>query len=325
VAAASWASVSTTAASMPPAGMNGASGTNAVKTGGARMVSIGGNHQVWVKHVAASRPALPVLTLHGGPGFPHFYFECFEDFLPGAGISYWYYDQLGCGFSDKPDDASLWNIERFTQEIELVRSALGLERMVLLGHSWGGLQCIEYALQHPDRVAGLVISNMTASTASYVKYLAVLRRELPPAKLKRLEELERAKEYDSPEYEAIVFDDLYHRHVCRLDPWPEPVARAVRFLSAPVYNAIQGASEFEVTGNMKNWDRWNDLARIKAPTLLLGGRYDEINPQDMREMAKRMPDAQVVICENGSHLSMYDDQQSYFSALLPFLSRVTRL
>ncbi len=325
LAGAACSSVSLRAASPANDGGKGAGSSPAVKTGGARMVSIGGKHQVWVKQVAASRPSLPVLTLHGGPGFPHFYFECFEDFLPAAGISYWYYDQLGCGFSDQPDDTSLWTIERFTQEIEAVRAELGLERMGLLGHSWGGLQCIEYALQHPDRLAGLVISNMTASSASYVKYLSKLRLELAPDKLKRLEELERAKAYDSPEYEAIVFGDLYHQHICRLDPWPEPVARAVKFLSAPVYNTIQGASEFEVTGNMKNWDRWSDLARIKTPTLLLGGRYDEINPQDMRDMAKRMPNARVVICNNGSHLSMYDDQQAYFSALLPFLTRVTKL
>jgi proline iminopeptidase len=318
-------SVSLNASASTANGTEHVVGDGTVKTGGARMVSIGGNHQVWVKHIAAARTALPVLTLHGGPGFPHFYLECFEDFLPKAGISYWYYDQLGCGFSDIPDDVSLWTIERFTQEIEQVRAALGLERMVLLGHSWGGLQCIEYALRHPERIAGLVISNMTASTASYEKYLGTLRRELSPDKLKRLEDLERAKAYDSPDYEAIVFDDLYHRHVCRLDPWPEPVTRAVKYLSAPVYNAIQGASEFQVTGNMKNWDRWSDLGRIKAPTLLLGGRYDEINPQDMREMAKRMPNAQVVICEKGSHLSMYDDQQAYFSALVPFLTRVTQL
>lgn len=297
--------------------------TGGVLTGGCRMVQLHNGYNVWVKHVATHGSSIPILTLHGGPGFPHFYFECFEDFLPAAGLTYWYYDQLGCGFSDQPNDTRLWNLARFTSEVEEVRAALGFERMVVLGHSWGGMLAIEYALAHPDRLAGLVISNMVASIPSYEVYIRKLRDELPAAKLDRLQQLERAQAYDSPEYEDII-NYLYHRHICRLSPWPEPVSRAVKWLALPVYNTVQGKSEFEVTGNMKGWNRWQDLPKIRTPTLILGGRYDTMNPQDLMEMSRRMPDASTVICPNGSHLSMYDDQQSYFSALLPFLSRVTR-
>ena len=288
------------------------------------MVQLHNGYSVWVKHVATGKPSIPVLTLHGGPGFPHFYFECFEDFLPAAGLTYWYYDQLGCGFSDQPSDTRLWNLARFTSEVEEVRAALGFERMVVLGHSWGGMLAIEYALAHPDRLAGLVISNMVASIPRSEIYIRILRDQLPAAKLSRLQALERARAYTTPEYEEII-DYLYHQHICRLDPWPEPVSRAVKWLALPVYNTVQGKSEFEVTGNMKGWDRWQDLAKIRTPTLILGGRYDTMNPQDLMEMSQRMPDARTVICPNGSHLSMYDDQQSYFSALLPFLTRVTRV
>jgi proline iminopeptidase len=305
----------TSAAQTPPA---------AVRTGGSRTVPIAGGFQVWAKSIALRSDRIPVLTLHGGPGLPHFYLECFEDFLPQAGIGYWYYDQLGCGFSDQPQDDALWTIARFTAELEQVRAALGLERVVLLGHSWGGMLAIEYALKHPERLAGLVISNMTASISSYLAHIAALRAQLPPAQARRLEELETAQAYDAPEYEKIVFDVLYRRHICRLDPWPEPVTRAVRGLSAPVYNAMQGRSEFEVTGVMKGWDRWADLPRIACPTLVLGGRYDTMNPEDLREMSRRLPNASTYICERGSHLSLYDDQPAYFSALLPFLRHVTR-
>jgi proline iminopeptidase len=294
-----------------------------VQTGGCRMVRLHNGYNVWVKHVAAPNSSVPVLTLHGGPGFPHFYFECFEDFLPQAGITYWYYDQLGCGFSDQPDETRLWNLARFTSEVEEVRAALGFERMVVLGHSWGGMLAIEYALAHPDRLAGLVISNMVASIPRSEKYILELRDQLPAAKLDRLKVLERTRAYDTPEYEDII-NYLYHQHICRLDPWPEPVSRAVKWLALPVYNTVQGKSEFEVTGNMKGWDRWQDLQKIRTPTLILGGRYDTMNPQDLLEMSRRMPEARTVICPNGSHLSMYDDQQAYFSALLPFLNRVTR-
>jgi proline iminopeptidase len=299
-------------------------GSAAVRTGGARLIPINGGFNVWAKPIGAPSSGIPVLTLHGGPGFPHFYFECFEDFLPQAGISYWYYDQLGCGFSDQPTDSRLWTIGRFTEEVEQVRAALGLEKMVLLGHSWGGLLSIEYALKHPERLSGLVISNMCPSTASYIKYINVLRAALPAHTLHRLQELEQAKDYDSAEYERIIFEDLYRKHICRLNPWPEPVSRAVKWLSAPVYNTIQGKSEFEVTGVMKDWDRWSALSSITVPTLVLGGRYDTMDPKVLEEMGRRLKNGKTVICSNGSHLSMYDDQRAYFSALIPFLKLVTR-
>src|SRR3569832_1217903 len=136
------------------------------------MITISWNQHVSLKHVLSGHGGIPVLTLHGGPGFPHFYFECFEDFLPQAGISYWNYDQLGCGYSDQPKDASLWTIARFTTEVEGVRAVLGLDRMVLLGYSWGVLQCHEYTLKILNRLAVMVVSNMTASTDSYLRYLA---------------------------------------------------------------------------------------------------------------------------------------------------------
>jgi proline iminopeptidase len=255
---------------------------------------------------------------------PHFYLECFEDFLPQAGIGFWYYDQLGCGFSDQPQDSHLWTIERFTAEVEEVRAALGLRKVVLFGHSWGGMLAIEYALRHPDRLGGLVISNMTASIDSYLTRINALREQLPPEKLKRLTELEQARDYESPEYEQIVFEGLYRKHICRVDPWPEPVTRAVRFLAAPVYNAMQGQSEFEVTGVLRGWNRWNDLHRIETRTLLLGGRYDTMDPRDLDRMSRLLPNAAAVICPNGSHLSMYDDQKAYFAALLGFLDQTTR-
>jgi proline iminopeptidase len=300
-----------------------AASDHSVRAGGSRTVSISGGYNVWVKEVAVQPGKPAVLTLHGGPGLPHFYLECFEDYLPQAGIGYWYYDQLGCGFSDQPRDAHLWTLERFTAEVEEVRTSLGLEKLVLFGHSWGGMLAIEYALRHPERLAGLVISNMTASIDSYLKRINAQRAQLPAPEARRLRELEKAKAYDSPEYERIVFEGLYRKHICRLDPWPEPVSRAVRWLSAPVYNAMQGQSEFEVTGVLRGWDRWNDLQRITARTLVLGGQFDTMDPEDLRRMSRLLPNASAVICPKGSHLSMYDDQAAYFAALLPFLRETT--
>jgi proline iminopeptidase len=164
---------------------------------------------------------------------------------------------------------------------------------------------------------------MTASIDSYLKRINAQRAQLPAPEARRLNELEKAKAYDSPEYERIVFEGLYRKHICRLDPWPEPVSRAVRWLSTPVYNAMQGQSEFEVTGVLRGWDRWNDLQRITARTLVLGGQFDTMDPEDLRRMSRLLPNASAVICPKGSHLSMYDDQAAYFAALLPFLHETT--
>jgi proline iminopeptidase len=289
-----------------------------VRTGGSQLIEVGKGLNVWTKHVgSASGPQ--VLTLHGGPGLPHFYFECFEDFLPQAGIGYWYYDQLGCGFSDQPTDTRLWTLERYTEEVERVRRALGQDRLILLGHSWGGMLAIEYALAYPQHVRGIVISNMTASIASYLAHLNQLRAALPQEQQQALAKLEAQGDFTSKAYEDLMWGVLYHRHICRLDPWPEPVLRAVKYLAEPVYRTIQGADEFHVTGNMKAWDRWQDLARITAPALVIGARHDTISADDITRMGRLLPHGRSVICPNGSHLAMYDDQAFYFSKLIPFL------
>ncbi len=288
-----------------------------VHTGGARTVRIDGKYEVWVKQVGTG--AVPVLTLHGGPGFNHYYLECFEDFLPQAGIRFWYYDQLGCGFSDAPDDASLWTLERYLGEVEQVRQALALERFVLYGHSWGGLLAMEYALRHPQRLSGLVISNMTASVAEYVRHAETILARLPPAARATIQKARATQAFESPEYEKVLMEEVYSKHVCRLDPWPEPVQRVFRTVNGKIYNIMQGPDEFTITGNLRNWDIWDRLPKIRVPTLVIAARHDEMAPEQLARMAKLIPQARLAVCEHGSHLCMYDDQQAYFRALLPFL------
>ncbi|MGE5277883.1 MAG: proline iminopeptidase-family hydrolase [Acidobacteriota bacterium] len=297
-----------------------ASRASGVKTAGIRMVEVDGKYRVWTKKVGSGK--IKVLTLHGGPGATHEYFECFEDFLPPAGIEFYYYDQLGSAYSDQPDDESLWVIDRFREEVEQVRQALGLEDFYLYGQSWGGMLAIEYALAHQKHLKGLVISSMTASIRSYVEYVNRLRAALPPEVQAVLSKYEAKGEYEAPEYQKAMFEVVYARHLCRLDPWPDPVARTFKHLAAPVYNTMQGPNEFVVTGTFKDWDRWKDLPEIRVPTLLMGARYDEMNPEDIRKMGRLIPHSRVVICEKGSHLAMWDDQEAYFRGLIGFLKDV---
>jgi proline iminopeptidase len=299
---------------LPPAG--GAE----VKTAGIKLIRVDGKYNVWTKRVGSGR--IKMLTLHGGPGCTHEYFECFEDFLPRAGIEFFYYDQLGSAYSDQPDDPSLWTVDRFREEVEQVRSALGLENFYLLGHSWGGMLGIEYLLKYQKHVKAAIISDMTASIASYMQYAAQLRSQLPAEVLAVLDKYEAKGDYEAPEYQETMFKHVYTKHLCRLDPWPDPVERTFKHLSAKVYNTMQGPNEFVITGNFKDWDRWKDLPRISVPTLLLVGRHDTMSVDDIRKMGRAVPHSRVAVCENGSHLGMWDDQQTYFRHLLGFVRDV---
>ncbi len=290
-----------------------------IRVAGIRMVAVcSGKYKVWTKRVGTG--PLKVLLLHGGPGFPHDYLEAMESFLPQARVEMYYYDQLGVGNSDIPDDPPLWTLERYTTEVEEVRQGLKLDNFVLYGHSWGGILALEYALKYQQHMRGLVISNMTAGVQSYLKHVATLTEQLlTPDELAQLKALETAKDYENPAYRRIVEERLYPTTMCRLKPWPEPVARAFRLANEKIYNQMQGKSEFEVTGNLKDWERWDRLHEIRVKALTIGATHDEMATEDMVKMAKMMPNATSAICPKGSHLCMWDDQSAYFRHLLAFL------
>lgn len=292
-----------------------------IHTAGIRMLPVaGGRYKVWTKKLGSG--PVKVLLLHGGPGFTHEYLEAMESFLPQAGIEMYYYDQLGCGNSDQPDEPALWNLPRYLEEVEEVRRGLGLEHFVLYGHSWGGTLAMEYALTHGQHLRGLVISNMTAGTTAYLKRTAALKLRLPPAILEQLRAIEAKQDYDTPEYEKIMDEYLYPDMLCRTKPWPESVQRSGRHANMKIYHQMQGKSEFLVTGNLKDWERWDRLHDIKVKTLTIGSQHDEMDPADMQQMATMMPNASAVICPDGSHMCMWDDQAFYFEHLLKFLKTV---
>ncbi len=179
-----------------------------VKTGGCKMIKIDGKYNVWTKKVGDGK--IKVLLLHGGPGFTHDYFECFEDFLPKEGIEFFYYDQLGAGNSDIPADTALWNIPRFVEEVEQVRKGLGLDHFYLLGHSWGSMLAMEYLQKYQGHVKGAVLSNMTAGIKSYVTYSAKLKKQfLSPQDIATYDSLDKRKAYNTPEFQNLLMDKLY--------------------------------------------------------------------------------------------------------------------
>ncbi len=294
-----------------------------MKTGGSKMIQVDGKYNVWTKKIGDGK--IKVLLLHGGPGFTHDYFECFEDFLPKEGIEFYYYDQLGVGNSDIPTDTSLWNIPRYVEEVEQVRNGLGLENFYLLGHSWGSMLAMEYLQKYQSHVKGAVLSNMTAGVKSYVSYSNKQKDEfLSKEELATYDSLDKRGLYESPVYQDLLMNKLYTRNVCRMPVanWPEPLLRAFKKANHSIYIQMQGVDEFHVTGNFKDWEMWDRLPNIKVPTLVLGGMYDEMNPEDMKREGQLIPNSRTYLCPNGSHLSMYDDQQNYFTSLIAFLKDV---
>lgn len=298
-------------------------------SGGVKMIEIetpSGKFNVWTKRVG-NNPTKKVLLLHGGPGANHEYFQAIDSYFPKESIEYYYYDQLGSSFSDKPNDQSLWTIDRFVDEVEQVRLALGLDEnnFIILGHSWGGILGLEYALKHQNRMKALIISNMVPSIPDYIKYANdVLAPKLDPSVLKKIREYENAGDYTNNEYLGLIEEHYYPKHVLRmpLEEWPNPVTRSLAGLNYDIYLKMQGPSEFGVVGDalLKEWDRKNDLKNLKIPVLTIGGQHDTMDPKQMEWMSTEVQNGTYLHCPNGSHWSMYDDQETYFNGVTEYIN-----
>ena len=285
-----------------------------------------GVFNVWTKKVG-DNPTIKVLLLHGGPGMTHEIYEVFGDHFPQAGIEFYYYDQLGSYFSDQPDEPDLWTTERFVEEVEQVRIALGLgpDNFYLFGQSWGGLLGIEYALKYQANMKGLIISNMMASIPAYNDYaMNVLMADMDPAVLAKLKAFEAAKDYTNPEYAGLLLEHHYVDHVLRMpaDEWPDAINRSFGHVNNNVYIPMQGPSELGASGLLEQWDRTGDLSKITVPTLVIGASHDTMDPAHMEWMANTVANGRFHLCPDGSHLSQLDDEQVFFEGLIRFLKDV---
>ena len=302
------------------------SGRDDVLSGGVKMIPITtpkGTFHVWTKRVG-NNPRIKVLLLHGGPGATHEYLEALDSFFPAAGIEYYYYDQLGSAYSDQPKDPDLWDVARFVEEVEQVRQALKLDQsnFYLFGQSWGGVLAMEYALKYQQNLKGLIISNMMASGPAYNEYAnKVLMPAMDQKLLAEVKQLEAKKDYANPRYMELLIPLHYEHHILRMPAaqWPDPVNRAFKRLNTDVYIPMQGPSELGLSGKLLTWDRTNDLPKIAIPTLVIGAKYDTMDPAHMEMMAKKVQRGRYLFCPNGSHLALYDDQKTYVDGLIKFI------
>jgi proline iminopeptidase len=285
-----------------------------------------GKYNVWTKKVG-NNPRIKMLLLHGGPGGTHELFKIFENYLPNAEIEFYYYNQLGSFMSDQPNDNSLWTVERFVDEVEQVRKALDLSKdnFYLLGHSWGGILALEYALLHQNNLKGLIISNMMSNAPDYAAYAEnVLAKRMDPLVLKAIREIEANKDYQNPKYMELLIPNFYVEHFCRLQPWPDVFNQALSHLNNEIYTLMQGPSELGISGLLEKWNRSGDLSKIQVPTLTIGATFDTMDPEHMKWMATQVQNGSSLICPNGSHCAMWDDQEHYFPGLIQFIKTVDK-
>jgi proline iminopeptidase len=279
-----------------------------------RVAVPGGEVAVWR---GGGGTGLPLLCLHGGPGYPHDYLEE----LAGLGDrrEVIFYDQLGCGASDRPEDVSLWTVERFVAELAAVVEALRLTRYHVFGSSWGGMLAMQAILDGAVAPASLVMAGSPASMPRWIRETGELLDALPADARDRIRALEAAGDVDSDEYAQAV-DVFNRRHVCRMDPYPAGYLRSEAGVGLAVYRYMNGPSEFTVTGTLRTWDVTGRLGEIAVPTLVTGGEHDEARPAHLREIAARIPGARLEILEGCSHLCFAEAPDRYRAIVNDFLA-----
>lgn len=300
---------------------------DSIESGGVKMIPIKtpvGEFKVWTKRFG-NNPTIKILLLHGGPAMTHEYMECFETFFQRQGFEFYEYDQLGSYYSDQPKDSSLWTTARFVEEVEQVRQAIGADNtnFYVLGNSWGGILAMEYALKYQKHLRGLLVANMVASAPEYGKYAAeVLAKQMKPAILSEIRALEAKNDFNNPRYMELLIPNFYHEHLCRLKDWPDGFNRAMKHVNNDIYTMMQGPSEFGISGRLANWDIKNRLHEITVPTLMIGAKHDTMDPTAMDEQSKLVKNGRYLYCPNGSHLSMWDDQQIFMTGVINFIKDV---
>jgi len=274
---------------------------------------------VWYK-ITGSGSGLPLLTLHGGPGGT----SCSNSLLEPLGKErpVIRYDQLGTGRSGRPDDLSLWEVDRFVEELHVIRQELGLDRFHLLGHSWGGSLAAAYVLEKgTDGIASVILSSPLLSTPLWVADANYLRSQLPEDVQATLTEHEEAGTTDSEEYKAAS-DVFYDRHVRGGEAVEESTNCDGITWNPVIYNYMWGPTEFYATGTLVDFDVTDRLHEIDVPVLFMAGEFDEARPERIAEFQQLIPGSQFVVIKGGAHASMSRKPVVYRQALEKFLNSV---
>jgi L-proline amide hydrolase len=273
-------------------------------------------YRTWYRTVGdPASEATPLLALHGGPGSTHNYFAPLEGLANQWPVVL--YDQIGCGSSDHPTDIE-WSVAVFREEVDAVRTQLGLDRIHLLGTSWGGMLALEHLLSGAKGIVSLILSSTLASVDQWAAEQLLLRAALPADVIEILDRHERAGTFDDPEYERAM-DAYLDRHFYR---GPKPRAELERMAAekaTDVYRAMQGPNEWTVTGAINGWDVRDRLGEIDVPTLVIRGRYDMCTDPIAETLVNGIRDAREVVLEEASHTPVLEATDRYLETISAFM------
>src|SRR5271170_2407004 len=262
-----------------------------------------------------------VLGLHGGPGASHDYLLPFTD-LCEDGYRVVLFDLLGCGRSEVPSDHSGFTLAHNVEEVEGIRTALDLGRVHLIGSSYGGLLALAYAVRYQVHLRALITVGGLADVPFATREMARLKTELPEEVQRTLRTFEERGEFQALSY-AIAVDAFYRQFLCRLDPWPPELTYSLALTGQrPVYAEMNGPNEFTITGTIRDIDITGDLPSIQLPTLVLGGRYDEVTPELAEQIRRGIPGARRVEFQHSSHLAFWEERGRFHDVVAEFLGTV---
>ena len=273
--------------------------------------------QIWYK-ISGTGTALPVVLIHGGPGFSSFYLKPFEEL--GNDRQVVRYDQLGAGKSDKISDTTMFTIDHFVKELDLLRTHLGLEKWNVLGHSWGTIVALEYYRAYPNRVASLIFGSLFLDAHGWSQSTRNLLKSLPDSLQDAVKIAETTGKYDDPSYQEAI-NQFYSLYV-----WQNPVQADLDSMFATfnseIYNYMWGPSEFTGVGTLKDYNSTSFLSQIKVPTLFTVGEFDEIDPAMVKGLSEKVKGAKYVMFLGSAHMTPWDARDENIKVVREFLNSV---
>ncbi|OBI03574.1 proline iminopeptidase [Mycobacterium scrofulaceum] len=278
------------------------------------MIAVPGGN-VWFDRVGGG-PGLPLLVVHGGPGLPHTYLRALERLADEREVVYW--DQLGCGNSERPSNRELWTMPRSVAEMDAVVKGLGLNRFHVFGNSWGAMMAQQYALDVTSQAVSITLSNSIASIPQFTQMVARLKAELDPAIQSAIDRHEAAGTTYTAEYQDAVrtWNETY---LCRVRPWPPELSEAFANMGTDIFETMFGPSDFHIVGTIRDWDVFDRLPEITLPTLVLAGRFDECVPEHMWEMHQRIAGSRFELFESSAHMPFIEEPAKFDRVMRDFL------
>lgn len=273
--------------------------------------------RVYYRIAGEEAPGTPLLVVHGGPGAPHDYLEPLEGLAVDRPVVF--YDQLGCGNSDRPEDLGLYTMPRFVEELAAVRRELGLEKVHILGQSFGCMLAADYLLDmRPAGVASLVMAGPCLAAKRFVADQRAHLEALPEDTRGVIATAEASGDFESTGYQEAM-TAFYKQRLCRLEPWPECLDRTFGKMGLPVYHHMWGPSEFTMTGLLRDYDRTGELAKLDLPVLYVCGRFDEATPETTAFYRSLTPNAVMHVIEEASHMHHLEQTEAFLTIIGDFL------